>query len=178
MRVFRTRMEDATFELNLAPMLDIIVSIVPTLLISVVFVHIMIVDTPVPQAVQRAMATAEKKEETSITLAASKTQGFKIDITSNGSTQTKMIPLKGNDLDLDALHSEMLALKQKLPNIFKIELHPEDSIDLNQIVGIMDKVRNRSKQDPKIFFNDVDTGKQVETELIFPDVVFGNVAGG
>ena len=62
MRAFKSRTEDATFELNLAPLLDIIVSIVPMLLLSVVFVQITMVETPIPQAVQRTMANQDKKD--------------------------------------------------------------------------------------------------------------------
>ena len=60
-RSFGKRVEDATFELNLAPMLDIIVSIVPMLLMSVAFVHVTVIDTPVPQVVEKAIAAANEK---------------------------------------------------------------------------------------------------------------------
>ena len=63
MRALKTREEDATFELNLAPMLDIIVSIIPMLLLSVVFVQITVIDTPIPQAVEKAVAAANEKNK-------------------------------------------------------------------------------------------------------------------
>ena len=177
MRAFKSRTEDSTFELNLAPLLDIIVSIVPMLLLSVVFVQITMVETPIPQAVQRAI-TSEKKDETQITLGISKASGFDISIEGRGATRKLKVGLKGKELDLYALHRQMIALKTEYPNSFRLELHPEENVDLSDLVAIMDKVRNRAKTDPKIFFTDTESGKLVETELIFPDVVFGNVAGG
>ena len=60
MRALKSRIDDSTFELNLAPMLDIIVSIIPMLLLSVVFTRITVIDTPVPQAVEQAVAENTK----------------------------------------------------------------------------------------------------------------------
>ncbi len=178
MRAFKSRTEDATFELNLAPLLDIIVSIVPMLLLSVVFVQITMVETPIPQAVQKAIVNTDKKDEAQITLAVSKTSGFKINVEKQGKTRQMNVGLRNRELDLVGLHREMLALKTEYPDSFRLELHPEENVNLTELVAIMDKIRNRAKEDPKIYFTDVESGKKVETELIFPDVVFGNVAGG
>ncbi len=178
MRAFKSRTEDATFELNLAPLLDIIVSIVPMLLLSVVFVQITMVETPVPQAVQKAIVNQDKKDETQITLGISKTAGFKISIDGKGNSKQLNVALKNRAFDLGGLHRQMIELKAQYPDSFRLELHPDEDVDLKEIVSIMDKVRNRSKDDPKIYFTDTESGKKVETELIFPDVVFGNVAGG
>jgi len=178
MRKFRHREVDATFELNLAPMLDIIVSIVPMLLLSVVFVRIAVVETPVPQAVQKAIEQSENKNDVQIQLSLSKTYGFKIQVMSKGKTQDISIAMKGEEFDLQGLHEKMISLKQQYPDVFKMELHPSEEVPLDKIVAVMDKVRTRTKTDPVLYFTDTESGKKVETELIFPDVVFGNVAGG
>ena len=52
----KTRADDSTFALNLAPMLDIIVSIIPMLLMSVVFVQIKEMETTIPEIVNEAIA--------------------------------------------------------------------------------------------------------------------------
>lgn len=178
MRKFRPKEVDSTFELNLAPMLDIIVSIVPMLLLSVVFVRIAVVETPVPQPVQKAMAQSENKNDVQIQLSVSKDHGFKIQVMQKGHTKDINVALKNNDYDLDGLHKEMVALKQQYPDVFRMELHPSEEVPLDKIVAVMDKVRSRAKDDPVLYFTDTETGKKVETDLIFPDVVFGNVAGG
>jgi hypothetical protein len=49
MRQAKTRSADATFDLNLAPILDIIVSIVPLLLMSIAFVQVKMIDTSAGQ---------------------------------------------------------------------------------------------------------------------------------
>lgn len=180
MRSLKTRTEDATFELNLAPMLDIIVSIVPMLLLSVAFVHITVIDTPVPQIVEKAIAAANEKnkDQIQVLLSVSKQSGFRLTITDKGQTQEKTVGLKGSEFDYEGLYKEILAVKKVHPDVFRLELNPEENVPLNEIVSVMDQVRTTKATDPKVTFNDVETGKPIETNLLFPDIVFGNVAGG
>ena len=180
MRKFKTRHDESTFELNLAPMLDIIVSIVPMLLMSMVFVHITTIETPVPQVVEKAIAAANEKnkDQIQILLSVSRETGFKFTITENGKSQERAVILKGKDLDFEALYKEVLAVKKNYPDVFRLELNPEENVPLDQIVLVMDQVRTLHKEDPKVVFKDVETGKSLETNLLFPDVVFGNVTGG
>jgi biopolymer transport protein ExbD len=181
MRSFRSRVEDSTFELNLAPMLDIIVSIVPMLLMSVAFVHIMVIETPVPQAVEKAIAAANEKnkEQIQVTLSVSKKSGFRFTVIDKGQTKETVVALKGDKFDLVGLHKETLSLKENYPDVFRLELNPEENVPLDEIVAVMDQVRSSvtSAGEPKIKFKD-EAGKALETNLLFPDIVFGNVAGG
>lgn len=178
-RGFSSRVEDSTFELNLAPMLDIIVSIVPMLLMSLAFVHVSVIDTPVPQAVEKAMAAQnDKKDVVAVTLHVSKQSGFRFSVVDKGATKETVVALKDAKLDLAGLHKETLTLKQSYPDVFRIELNPAEDVALDDIVKVMDEVRNITKGEAKVTFKDVDTGKPVETNLMFPDIVFGNVAGG
>lgn len=179
MRSFKTRVDDSTFELNLAPMLDIIVSIVPMLLLSVAFIHVTVIDTPIPQAVEKAIAAANEKNKdmVSVSLHVSKQSGFKFVVNDKGQTKETVVGLKDGKLDLVGLHKETLSLKQTYPDVFKLELNPEEAVPLEQIVMAMDQVRTTTQGEPKVMFKD-ETGKPIETNLLFPDVVFGNVAGG
>lgn len=180
-RTFRSRVEDATYELNLAPMLDIIVSIVPMLLMSVAFVHIMVIETPVPQAVEKAIAAANEKNKdvVQVTLHVSKKTGLRFNVNDKGQQKEVVVAMKGDKLDLDGLHKETLSLKQSYPDVFRLELNPEEDVPLDEIVAVMDRVRQSATAagEPKITFKD-ESGKPIETNLLFPDVVFGNVAGG
>lgn len=182
MRRARTRAssDDSTFELNLAPMLDIIVSIIPMLLMSVAFVHVMVIDTPVPQIVEKAIAAANEKNKdlVQVTLAVSNESGFRFTVIEKGRTKETIVALKDGKLDFDGLHQEAVALKKTYPDVFRLELNPEESVPLNEIVSVMDSIRMLRSSEPKMTFNDVETGKPIETNLLFPDIVFGNVAGG
>lgn len=178
MRSFKSRVEDSTFELNLAPMLDIIVSIVPMLLLSVAFVHITVVETPIPQAVEKAIAQNNKnKDAVQVALSVSRKSGFRFTVNDKGHTKETVVGMKGDKFDLEGLHKETLALKQTYPDVFRLELNPEENVPLDEIVSVMDRVRTTATGEAKVVFKD-ETGKAIETNLLFPDVVFGNVAGG
>src|SRR4028118_330975 len=96
MRYAKSRTADATFDLNLAPILDIIVSIVPLLLLSVAFVQVKMIDTSVPQVVAEAAQRANDKTETTVALKVSKTKGFTLEVTKDGKTVPTAVPNKNN----------------------------------------------------------------------------------
>src|ERR1700759_3255658 len=101
MRIKRTRMADSTFDLNLAPILDIIVSIVPLLLLSVAFVQVKMIDSSVPQVVAEAAQRANDKTETTVTLKVSKLKGFSFEITRDGKKTPVEVPNKNGNWDMD-----------------------------------------------------------------------------
>src|ERR1700733_6810430 len=97
------RATDATFDLNLAPILDIIVSIVPMLLLSIAFVQVKMIETPVPQAVAEAIQRADDKEETQVKLMISALKGFTFEVVTKGHTQKFEVPRRANAWDYDGL---------------------------------------------------------------------------
>ncbi|MBN8539367.1 MAG: biopolymer transporter ExbD [Deltaproteobacteria bacterium] len=187
MRALKTREEDATFELNLAPMLDIIVSIIPMLLLSVVFVQITVIDTPIPQAVEQAVAAANEKNKdlVQVRMSVANDRTVMITILDRGATKEFQVAGIGSGTeakaDLDGLYKQVIAIKKQYPDVFRLELNPSDTVPLVDIVGVMDSVRTTRVENGKpvkLSFTDVTTGKPIETNLLFPDIVFGNVAGG
>jgi len=177
MRPLRTRSGDATFDLNLAPILDIIVSIVPLLLLSVAFVQVKMIDTSVPQVVAEAAQRANEKTETTVALKVSKSKGFTFEVTKDGHGQAPVVVAnKGTTWDLDALHAAAFIIKQKSPEVFRLDLNPESDVNLNELVVVMDKLR-RTPDAKKVSFVDPQSRQTMETELMFPDVLFANVIG-
>lgn len=171
--------DESNFEINLAPMLDIIVSIVPMLLLSVVFFKVTVIDTKVPQPTSKPVAEEKKKDrDVTLKLAISHSKGMDLSIVENGKENRVSVSKTMDEGSYGALKAEILRLKQKYPEVFQIELNPEEDVSYSEIVKVMDRVRSRSAQDPKISFMDKETGKAVETDLLFPDIVFANVAGG
>lgn len=165
-----------TFDLNLAPILDIIVSIVPMLLLSVAFIQVKMLETPVPQVVAEAMANANQEAGTVITLKLSKKTGFDFEVDQKGKKDHVAVALKDGQWDMDGLYSTALKIKESNPGVFKLELAPESDVKLEEIVGVMDKVR-KGPAERKIAFVDPKSGQKIETDLMFPDVIFSNVVG-
>jgi hypothetical protein len=170
------RASDATFDLNLAPILDIIVSIVPMLLLSIAFVQVKMIETPVPQAVADAIQRSDEKEDTQVKLLVSDLKGFTFEVVSKGHTQKFEVPRRSNAWDYDGLQKVAFEVKQQNPQVFKLDLAPEGQVNLNDLVQVMDKVR-KDPADRKIAFVDPKNGEKLETSLLFPSVVFANVMG-
>ncbi len=187
MRALKTRVEDSTFELNLAPMLDIIVSIIPMLLLSVAFVQITVIETPIPQAVAQAVAAANEKNKdvVQVRMAVAADRSVHISVLDRGNTKEYHVPAVGQGAeaktDVDGLYSQVMNLKKEYPDVFRLELNPAETVPLSDIIVVMDSIRTTRSKDGRpvnLTFTDINTGKPVETNLLFPDIVFGNVAGG
>lgn len=176
MRYVKSRTTDATFDLNLAPILDIIVSIVPLLLLSIAFVQVKMIDTSVPQVVAEAVQRATDKAETTVTLKVSKDKGFTFEVLKDGKKTPVAVPNKNNVWDIDGLHAAAFGIKEKNPGVFRVDLAPEANVNLNDLVVVMDNLR-RNPDTKKVAFVDPGNGQRIETELMFPNVLFSNVVG-
>lgn len=168
------------FELDLAPLLAVMVKLVPVLLVSSAFVSIMMIESDLPQVVKDAIAKQEQqKETTSVQLHINGKNGIQIIVERGGSQNVESIPLKKDgSFDYGTLHEKLVLVKKSHPEVFRLELAPEGNIAYKEIVKIMDearKARNKS-----VFFPvmDTKTGKDVETNYMFPDVVFANLLEG
>ena len=86
--------------------------------------------------------------------------------------------MKDGDYDLQALHNKLVDIKKAHPEVFKIELNPDGKVPYNTIVKIMDEARQA--RDAKVKFPVFDTkqGKNVETNYMFPEIVFANTMEG
>jgi biopolymer transport protein ExbD len=182
MRYSKTRSSDQTFDINLAPFLDIIVSVVPLLLLSVVFVEIKMIETPVPQVVQQAIEKEQKdpNPEVTLNLRVAKNKGFIFEVTQKGATNSMTVPLlKEGGYDWDGLRNKTIEIKGRFPQVFKLGLAPQGDVQFSDLVKAMDTVRRLPQQqmDRKVAFTDTGTGQKVETDLLFPNVMFSNVVG-
>lgn len=177
MRAIRTRKSDATFDLNLAPFLDIIVSVIPMLLLSVAFIQIKMIETPIPQVVAEKIANAnDKPVSVTLALTADLKRGYVIEVNENGKINKQTIPMKDGKLDYEALAASATALKLKYTDVFKMDFSPSATVSYNDIVSTMDSLR-RLPSGQKVSFKDDKTGEPVETDLMFPDVTFSNILG-
>lgn len=179
MRWRNSRTDDNTFDINLAPVLDIIVAIVPMLLLSVAFLEVKMIETPVPQVVEKAIENLEKKETTEIGLKVSKQHGFVFTVTQNDKV-TKEIKVgnKDGNLDYTTLHHTAVNLKQDFPTVFNISVSPDSDVSLKEIITALDQVRRTGSGGKTVQVKDPESGELVTTDLMFPKVAFDNVVGG
>ena len=180
LRTIRQRVEDSSYDLNLAPMLDMMVALVPFLLLSIAFVRLVVVETKVPQPVAKAIQEDRDKKdrEVNIHMKIDIKKGVSLLIKQKGSkTKTINVALKEGSFDVDSVHKELHGLKEKYPDVFRIEVLPSESVSYRDIVALMDTARYATKDDRPLFILDNETNKKVQTNLMFRDVIFGNVVG-
>src|ERR1700683_530364 len=96
---FRDNSQEATFDLNLAPMMDMLVSIIPFMLLSATFMQIMLINIPLPAPVAQALAADRAKTEHEVTIRVNmdgKT-GFILEVTdeSNRTVKTPILKTAG-----------------------------------------------------------------------------------
>lgn len=177
------RHDDGTFELQLTSMIDIFTIMVFFLLkgFAAVMLGLVVLDAQIPQPVQQALENDRNKKDRDVLLKVdiANSKNLQIEVLVNGnSSQRILVPAKGTAFDYTKFHSEVVNLKLKYPEIFRMDMNPSEQISYKDIISVMDQVRNRLPSDPKVFITDEKTKNKVETNLLFPDVVFGNVMEG
>jgi biopolymer transport protein ExbD len=177
----QTRASDATFDLNLAPVLDIIVSIVPMLLLSVAFVQVKMIEAPTPQLV--AEQTADKtppKPETQVVLRLSKVEGFVFEVTdTQGKTTKTSVGVAAGQFNYEGLLASAMKIKALYPEVSRLQLTPESDVPFEEIVKTMDQVRlkPRADQPAKLSISEAAKAKPVENTDLFPDIIFSSIGG-
>lgn len=167
------------FELDLAPLLAVMVKLVPVLLISSAFVSLMVIETDLPQAVKQAIVENQENPKATIQVEISNKSGFKLIIAKGGKQTAETIPTLGEgQFDLPRLHAALVKLKTENPEVFRLELAPEASVPYKDIVKVMDEARKARDSKIKFQLFDKKENKQVTTDYMFPDVYFANMMDG
>lgn len=168
------------FELDLAPLLAVMVKLVPVLLISSSFMQLMMIESDLPQVVKAAIEKNQQDQKrTIVQLEINKKKGITLIVEKNGRALAETIPNQGDgSFDFLALNKKLEIVKSENPEVFRIELLPAAEISYKEIVHVMDETRRARDKSVKFPVFDATLGKQVETDYMFPDVVFANVVGG
>jgi biopolymer transport protein ExbD len=154
--------EDKTPPLNLTPIMNLIIILIPALLLTAAFVQIAVINVSAPQI---GSGVAEEKPEDSnekklnLTVAVTD-KGFTVAgsgavLGGEGAEEAgPTIPKKADgEYDYEALTNKLAEIKDAFPDETKMILNAEPNIKYKVIVATMDASR------------------EVEGKLLFPDVV-------
>ncbi|KHD87833.1 MAG: TolR-like protein [Bdellovibrio sp. ArHS] len=169
---------NSEFELDLAPLLAVMVKLVPVLLVSSAFVQMMVIESELPQVVNEAIQRQEQKPTPTNIAIEVETTGINIVVTEKGQDKVETIPLKNGAYDFETLHAKLVAVKKAHPDIFKLELNPDGKVPYDEIVKVMDAARQARDNSVKFPVFDTKQGKNVETNYMFPEIVFANMMEG
>lgn len=174
---FRT-LNPAEFELDLAPLLAVMVKLVPVLLLSSAFIQVMVVETDLPQAVKEAIQKQEEKPTANIQIKASMRDGLHVVIQKGGSQKVENVPLKDGRFDFQTLQKTLQRVKTDNPEVFKVEMAPDSDVPYRDVVRITDEARRSRTKGVTFPVKDTKENKIIMTDFMFPDVVFSNVFDG
>ena len=170
---------NSEFELDLAPLLAVMVKLVPVLLVSSAFVQLMVIETELPQVVSEAIQRQDNQETpTNISLEVNSSEGIRIVVKGKGQEKVEVVTLKSGSFDYLELHKKLVEVKKAHPDIFKIEISPDDKTPYDDIVKIMDEARQAKDVNVRFPVFDTKQGKNVETNYMFPEIVFANMMEG
>ncbi len=179
-RFKKPKLEEHNTELDMAPMLAMMVALIPVLLLSTAFVKVMMIESPLPQIIAEAIAQdkANGERHVEVTLDVEGDKSLKLSLSVNQKEQKWTFKPDNGEFPIDNLREELIRIKRNHPRTFRLTLNPSTALSYKEIVKIMDSVRD--SQDPAIQFSiqDQKTGETAQTTLLFPEVVFGNVAEG
>jgi biopolymer transport protein ExbD len=172
-------------DLDLAPLLSIMVKLIPVLLISSAFVHVMMIETDLPQAVLSTIESNQqnKNPTTEIHITADYIKGFEITIIHSEKNTEKNkdlihIPTQEHLLDFKSLNEELVKLKTQYSQVFELHLNPSQEVLYQDIIKVMDISRKPLQKNIKFEFINPETNQPEQTEFMFPEVHLSNVLEG
>lgn len=168
------------FDLDLAPLLAVMVKLVPVLLVSSAFVQLATIETQLPQVVQQAIEKQDKDEKaTKITLEVKDKEGVKIVVLKDGKQNIEIVPKKSDGtFDYVNLHLRLREIKKQNPEVFKVDLSPDGNVSYNDIVHVMDEARRSRDNTVKFPLFDKTKNQEVQTDYMFPEITFANTMEG
>lgn len=169
---------NSEFDLDLAPLLAVMVKLVPVLLLSSAFVQMMVIESELPQVVTQAIQRQEKQEQPTNVALEINTAGFEIVVTKKGKNEVIRVPASAKGFDYTSLHTKLVEVKTQNPEVFKIEINPDGNVPYDDVVKAMDEARQVKQKDIRFPVFDTKQGKNVETDFMFPEVVFANMMEG
>lgn len=164
------------FELDLAPLLAVMVKLVPVLLISSAFVQMSIIETELPQPIREALQ--DPNNPTHIKLFASNKNGLRLQIETGSQKEILEAQNKDQKFDFEKLQQNLVLAKKNHPEVWRLELSPESDVSYQNIIKIMDEARKSKDLNTTFPMLDKKTNKETQTNYMFPDVVFSNINEG
>ncbi len=133
-------------DVNLVPIMNLFVVLIPFLLMSAAFFHISVINASVP-ALQKEKTDLAKSDVAVTMMVRMKPEAFTITASSDTLPRSELdklraeIPREGEGKGLQDFSDHMLACKQRYPKSETMLLVPDASIEYQEMIGAMDSGR-------------------------------------
>ena len=135
-----------TEDVNLVPIMNLFVVLIPFLLMSAAFFHISVINASVP-ALQKERTDLAKSDVAVTMMVRMKPEAFTITASSDTLPRAELaelraeIPREGEGKGLQGFTDHLLACKQRYPKSETILLVPDASIEYQEVIAAMDSGR-------------------------------------
>lgn len=172
---------EVSTEVDLSPLLALMVTLIPVLLLQTSFATLKMLETNLPILSDRVQEEKNKNDEKdkidfNLNVFIKNDRSVVVETVVNKTkVESKTFkPTSDDKLNIDLIKKEILTIKSKYPKQLSAKVTPDDEIKYTQIVEMLDVMRNTNTSQT-IKYKDKE-GKDVETTMLFPDVVFGNIS--
>lgn len=165
----RREVEDPT--LNLIPIMNLFVALIPFLLLSAVFFHMRVIKGSVPAATEGETDIAKGDETVTMTVQIDPKEGYFVtassatlapEVTDKLGTTIKK---KGDAYDTEQLGTFLRKLKQKWPKSDTVIIVPDPTIKYREVVDTMDAAREI----------EIEVDGKTHNYIMFPRVVVSSL---
>jgi biopolymer transport protein ExbD len=172
----RRKGHSGQIELNLVPILDTLVALIAFLLFTMTFLNIVGIESPFPIAGKEEVEQKLKEKPLQLTVSLRDNDAEIWSPFERIASKTIPNPAP-NVYDLHAIHEALIEVKKQFASETHVVVVPTPSTNYDTLVAVMDTLRGVEPTDPPIFVKDPKTGLDVQTKVLFPDVIFGNLLG-
>jgi len=154
---------------NLVPLLDFVVAVIPVLLLSVSFIEYVSLDASLPAFVEQDDKSGFIKNEKKLGLTVAITDaGFVIGgqggLLKVSGSETVIKKNADGDYDYLSLNKKMLEIKKSFSDEWTVIIVPESNTKFETLINTMDATRE---------YVVVDASGKIDKKIMFPNVVLG-----
>lgn len=126
-------------DVNITPVMNLFLVLVPFLLLTAVFVRIAVLELSLPSLSQKSQKPqADPQKPVVVILLAITQKGFELKVPA---MRFEPIPLKEDEYQFDQLRRNLDKIKQRYPETEEITIQPADDVLYEIIVKVMDACR-------------------------------------
>lgn len=168
---------DTDWEIDLSPLLALMVTLIPVLLLQTSFATLQMLETTLP--VLSDTKTEEPKDKNKIDfdlkIVVDESKSIKLLVNVNEKVITTVdVKAAGGEFDLEGFKAELVKIKEQYPKEVNAKLTPSDTMSYESIVTFLDIIRKPNNGKTFRFVDE--KGQKLESEVLFPNIVFGNIS--
>ncbi len=173
--MFARRREVPDADLNLIPIMNLFVALIPFLLLSAVFFHLRVIRGSVPAATEGQTDIAKGPDTVTVTVQIDPAEGFHVSASSATLAPDEMaklgrtIPKKGKAYDYAALGQVMRSVKRQWDQSDTVIIVADPKVKYKELVETMDAAREIEIE------LDVGGVKKKQRYMMFPRVVVSSL---